>query len=1219
LFVWNLKNGTPLASFHDPAHFIKCLAAIKFNNTSRRKSDHVNQQAKDSRHTPAKTMQTTTEKPLTSTVGIQTELLETHQPATVHRAQQTDNSGIHTTTPANTHVSTTVQTEKLTTYQDTAMQTEVVTANKELQVNVVKEAHTAATQVQSATAHQGQQTNLTTYQEAAMQTKVATANKELQANIPKEAHTAATQVQPTTGNKEQQVHIRPSTAHQGQQTNLTTYQEATVQTEVVTADKKLQANVVKEAHTAATQVQPSTAHQGQQAHIQPTTVHQGQQTNLTTYQEAAIQTEVVTANKKLQVNIPKEAHTVGAQAQPTTVHQRQQTDLTTYQDTAIQTEVVTADKKLQANVVKEAHTAATQVQPTTAHQEQQTDLTTYQETTAQTEDNYLGAFNQLQQKLRDAERKLAQAQRDLIIKQTAFDTLSKRKQEEARNTQRDKILPLQALSHKNGDFAFLRDWFSQVSDEEWRMSIAPQLVRDNSTLVQIFSVPLKTSEYPGSSEIKETEARDEMDLETVKRKYSYSHSYQASLLNGKEISVSNHGSDVRLENVSNGQCLQIINTSLRSKSCEKRNVTQADLSPDGTKLLTRDTGGNTCLWNVSNGAHVCDLCTEDEKDRITSANFSLDGDYIITTRNGLDVWSSDGKWLLNINIHGPNFAVFSKNGDSILTHEDSYGYCSHKGKIDAKFLKEQTFKDFLKGRLTKEQTMLLLFLSTYPRHPKAVAVITFDDIAQKYLTYVTSRRLRDIFNSFHPIVQGALEKTYSLQRYNPLGALQASQQLRVPQPTTSNLPLRVSQQLRVPQPNSPLRSQLGASRASQQLRAPQPTTSNLPPRVSQQLRVSQPPTYEQLTRPLHSKTDNFSFLARWFPQAQQMQNVTDEEWKMSVSPQFVHNNSKLTQFFPVCLKAEKPIENREAYSSFGLRRARLRSADRVRPITLTDDSPFNDCYKKTTAYLNGRKIRIDVCGRTVKLLDTINGKCLQTICNGHHRDINHRDFNVTSAHFSPDGTKLLTLDKSSHVRSWELSNGRLVRDISIDDTFTSKYFITSANFSPNGNYIVVACQREKRLYSTNFGGQDNTDFCLQVLNNDGNFLLDIDVNKSGTLNSAGFSLDGDSIIINPGLEGAKKIDIKFLEEQTFKDFSAGRLTKEQTMLLLFLSSYSRRQVSSNYSHRQEKSGEVSFNDITQKYRHHSVNTRRLCSIFHSFHPVIKDAIKQAYSLRLSRY
>jgi len=791
LFIWNLENGTPLASFHDPAHFIKCLAAIKFNNTSRRESDHVNQQAEDSRHTPAEPMQTTTEKPLTSTVGIQTELLETHQPATVHRAQQTDNSGIHTTTPANTHVSTTVQTEKLTTYQDTAMQTEVVTANKKLQANVVKETHTVGAQAQPTTVHQKQQTNLTTYQEVAIQTKVVTANKELQANILREAHTVGAQAQPTTGNKEQQVHIRPTTVHQRQQT------------ENVTADKGLQANIPREARAVGAQVQPTTG-------------NKEQQTDLTTYQDTAIQTEVVTADKELQVNIPKEACTAATQVQPSTAHQGQQAHI---QPTTVhqgqQTEVVTANKELQVNIPKEAHTVGAQVQPSTAHQEQQTDLTTYQETTAQTEGNYLGAFNQLQQKLHDTERELAEAREALKKLRGAGRGLAEAKGASGQWPRGPKPTTFQApqfttfklgsgtTSSKTDDFSFLTQWFSEahtmqnVTDEEWKMNVARrQIFWHSSKFTHFFPLSLK-AEKSLSFKL------DKPPVTLTDAPNSHCYNKTTAFLKGESVKIDVQAHNVKLMSMFSGKCLRTIYNGYdppTPSSCfssggrggsSAHNVVSACFSSDERRLLTLDTYNNVRLWDPIDGELVREFRLNlghmgNSEPSCISANFSPDGNHIVIVsrekcfrneRGHLYIFNIYGRRLLNIDIDRfyklgkINSVGFSPDGNSVIFNPGQ----ADAEKIDVKFLNDPTFKDFVEGCLTKDQTMLLLFLSKYPRwyENKSGDSVSFNNIAQKYenntsfapnhrRTSVSAQRLSEIFHSFHPVIQAFLKKRYSL-------------------------------------------------------------------------------------------------------------------------------------------------------------------------------------------------------------------------------------------------------------------------------------------------------------------------------------------------------------------------------------------------------------------------------------------------------------------------
>jgi WD40 repeat protein len=108
--------------------------------------------------------------------------------------------------------------------------------------------------------------------------------------------------------------------------------------------------------------------------------------------------------------------------------------------------------------------------------------------------------------------------------------------------------------------------------------------------------------------------------------------------------------------------------------------------------------------------------------------------------------------------------------------------------------------------------------------------------------------------------------------------------------------------------------------------------------------------------------------------------------------------------------------------------------------------------------------------------------------------------NVTSAFFSPDGTKVVTASEDKTAKIWEVSTGRLLANL-VGHTFG----VTSAVFSPDGTKVVTA-------------SNDKTAKIWEVAT--GHLLINLE-GHTFYINSAVFSPDGTKVVTASGDSTAK--------------------------------------------------------------------------------------------------
>jgi hypothetical protein len=110
---------------------------------------------------------------------------------------------------------------------------------------------------------------------------------------------------------------------------------------------------------------------------------------------------------------------------------------------------------------------------------------------------------------------------------------------------------------------------------------------------------------------------------------------------------------------------------------------------------------------------------------------------------------------------------------------------------------------------------------------------------------------------------------------------------------------------------------------------------------------------------------------------------------------------------------------------------------------------------------DGQKIVSGSADRSVRIWDVATGKCVQTLQG-------HTDW-VTSAQFSPDGQKIVSGSADTSVRIWDAVTGKCLQTLEgYTNAVTSAQFddvtsapiddVTSAQFSPDGQKIVSAGQ-----------------------------------------------------------------------------------------------------------------------------------------------------------------
>jgi len=106
--------------------------------------------------------------------------------------------------------------------------------------------------------------------------------------------------------------------------------------------------------------------------------------------------------------------------------------------------------------------------------------------------------------------------------------------------------------------------------------------------------------------------------------------------------------------------------------------------------------------------------------------------------------------------------------------------------------------------------------------------------------------------------------------------------------------------------------------------------------------------------------------------------------------------------------------------------------------------PIGHAFVITSANFSpdGKKIVTVSYEKSAKIWDIESGRLLY--------DLTHKE-NVNSANFSPDGKKIVTTSYDNTAKIWDTESGKLLHDLIGHDSN-----VVSANFSPNGKMIVTA-------------------------------------------------------------------------------------------------------------------------------------------------------------------